>query len=442
MTDRPFTKRGVAKQTILVNKRSQPRQQVSEMSISATNARKTGILAPSLPGAFSVFEIEKRGSDKGDCATHVRYAIAAKHKTLNWRAVFLLCCVYLRDLQRKHWGRGGVVVRLLASHLGEQGPISGRVAPGFSHVGIVPDAASGQRVYWWDIPFTPPFYSGAASNSPQSPSSALKPALLRAAQISSLTDKLNTDWFCFHLHVTREVAGLWASMLKAHAPLRWNCHPCSCAGSLTTRTATSAAVSSGRVLKLPAEGARDPSISVMAPAPSSLFGPTSTMVEDGGQLSSSSKTIPLVGLPGAIQGGESAGPDAVRPGERRGELLPEAIPSIFKRILLRGLTVANQLWGRFLSVGLAACHGGNSIPSCDLGVAALRVRLHVSPALLVGAKCLKALCGGIYSLSECNGRGKREIPEKTRLTSGHQPTCEYFQATPPGIEPFSPWWKA
>ncbi|KAJ8881411.1 hypothetical protein PR048_017892 [Dryococelus australis] len=34
----------------------------------------------------------------------------------------------------------------------------------------------------------------------------------------------------------------------------------------------------------------------MAPAPSSLFSPTSTMVEDGGQLSSSSKTIPLVGL--------------------------------------------------------------------------------------------------------------------------------------------------
>ncbi|KAJ8868473.1 hypothetical protein PR048_030001 [Dryococelus australis] len=95
---------------------------------------------------------------------------------------------------------------------------------------------------------------------------------------------------------------------------------------LTTRTATSTAVTSGRVLKLPAEGARNPGSSVMASAPSSLFGPKSTMVEDGGQLSSSYKTIPLVGLPGAIQGGESAGPEAVSPGERRRELLLVATP--------------------------------------------------------------------------------------------------------------------
>ncbi|KAJ8879950.1 hypothetical protein PR048_020571 [Dryococelus australis] len=69
----------------------------------------------------------------------------------------------------------------------------------------------------------------------------------------------------------------------------------SCADSLTTRTATPTAVISGRVLKLPAEGARNPGSSVMAPAPSSLFGPTST----------SSKTIPLAGLPRIIQGGEA-----------------------------------------------------------------------------------------------------------------------------------------
>ncbi|KAJ8871587.1 hypothetical protein PR048_027913, partial [Dryococelus australis] len=42
-------------------------------------------------------------------------------------------------------GRGSVVVRLLASHLGETGFISGGVAPGFSRVGIVSDDAAGRR---------------------------------------------------------------------------------------------------------------------------------------------------------------------------------------------------------------------------------------------------------------------------------------------------------
>ncbi|KAJ8871707.1 hypothetical protein PR048_028034 [Dryococelus australis] len=38
-------------------------------------------------------------------------------------------------------GRGVVVLKLLASHLGETGSIPGGVAPGFSHVGIVPEDA-------------------------------------------------------------------------------------------------------------------------------------------------------------------------------------------------------------------------------------------------------------------------------------------------------------
>ncbi|KAJ8870171.1 hypothetical protein PR048_029184 [Dryococelus australis] len=45
------------------------------------------------------------------------------------------------------WGRGGLVVRILASHLGEPGSITGGVAPGFSHVGIVPYDAVGRRVF-------------------------------------------------------------------------------------------------------------------------------------------------------------------------------------------------------------------------------------------------------------------------------------------------------
>ncbi|KAJ8889336.1 hypothetical protein PR048_008835 [Dryococelus australis] len=40
----------------------------------------------------------------------------------------------------------GVVVSLLASHLGETGSIAAGVAPGLSHAGIVPDDAAGRRV--------------------------------------------------------------------------------------------------------------------------------------------------------------------------------------------------------------------------------------------------------------------------------------------------------
>ncbi|KAJ8871790.1 hypothetical protein PR048_028130 [Dryococelus australis] len=41
--------------------------------------------------------------------------------------------------------------------------------------------------FLWELPFTPPFHSGAAPYSPQSPSSALKTSTLRAAQLSPLT---------------------------------------------------------------------------------------------------------------------------------------------------------------------------------------------------------------------------------------------------------------
>ncbi|KAJ8869355.1 hypothetical protein PR048_030930 [Dryococelus australis] len=45
------------------------------------------------------------------------------------------------------WGRGGAAVRLLDFHLDKQGWIPCRVAPGFSHVGIVPDDAAGRCVF-------------------------------------------------------------------------------------------------------------------------------------------------------------------------------------------------------------------------------------------------------------------------------------------------------
>ncbi|KAJ8897649.1 hypothetical protein PR048_002998, partial [Dryococelus australis] len=45
-------------------------------------------------------------------------------------------------------GRGGVVVRLLASHLGEQGSITSGVVPGFLCVVIVLDGSAGRRFSW------------------------------------------------------------------------------------------------------------------------------------------------------------------------------------------------------------------------------------------------------------------------------------------------------
>ncbi|KAJ8877805.1 hypothetical protein PR048_022262 [Dryococelus australis] len=51
--------------------------------------------------------------------------------------------------------RGGVVVRLLAYHPSEPGSIRGRLAPGSSLVGIVPDDATGRRVFSWVSRFPP-----------------------------------------------------------------------------------------------------------------------------------------------------------------------------------------------------------------------------------------------------------------------------------------------
>ncbi|KAJ8883036.1 hypothetical protein PR048_014875 [Dryococelus australis] len=69
-------------------------------------------------------------------------------------------CIYATSVQRLHTidevtnipetvkgGHGGIVVRLLAYHQGESGPISDGVNPRFSHVGIVPDDVTGLQVF-------------------------------------------------------------------------------------------------------------------------------------------------------------------------------------------------------------------------------------------------------------------------------------------------------
>ncbi|KAJ8875329.1 hypothetical protein PR048_023224 [Dryococelus australis] len=79
-------------------------------------------------------------------------------------------------------GRGGVVVRPLASHLGEPGSIPGGVAPAPSHAGIVPDntvVVGGSSRRSPVFPMPPIFHT-----HPTSPSPALKTPMLRAAQNS------------------------------------------------------------------------------------------------------------------------------------------------------------------------------------------------------------------------------------------------------------------
>ncbi|KAJ8870214.1 hypothetical protein PR048_029230 [Dryococelus australis] len=78
----------------------------------------------------------------------------------------------------------GVVVRLLASHQGEQSSIP---TPGFSHVGIVPDDGAGRRVFWGISRFLSPCFLVLPHTHLTLSSLALKTSMLRAAQISSLT---------------------------------------------------------------------------------------------------------------------------------------------------------------------------------------------------------------------------------------------------------------
>ncbi|KAJ8872381.1 hypothetical protein PR048_025985 [Dryococelus australis] len=52
-----------------------------------------GLKVPAYLELFPAFETEKRGSDKGDTAPRVKYAIATKRKALYWCAVFSSYCV-------------------------------------------------------------------------------------------------------------------------------------------------------------------------------------------------------------------------------------------------------------------------------------------------------------------------------------------------------------
>ncbi|KAJ8873897.1 hypothetical protein PR048_024733 [Dryococelus australis] len=84
-------------------------------------------------------------------------------------------------------GHVGVVVKLLASHLGVSGSNPSGVAPVSSHVEIVPDDATGRRVFSGISRFPRPCIPALLRTQLTSPSSILKISMLRAAQISPLT---------------------------------------------------------------------------------------------------------------------------------------------------------------------------------------------------------------------------------------------------------------
>ncbi|KAJ8866045.1 hypothetical protein PR048_033569 [Dryococelus australis] len=84
-------------------------------------------------------------------------------------------------------GRGGTVVRLLASHLGEPGWIPGGVVPAFSRVGIMSDNAAGGRIFPGVSRFPGSYIPALLHSRLASSPSALKTSILKAAQISSLT---------------------------------------------------------------------------------------------------------------------------------------------------------------------------------------------------------------------------------------------------------------
>ncbi|KAJ8866702.1 hypothetical protein PR048_032563 [Dryococelus australis] len=92
----------------------------------------------------------KMRSGKVDTASRIKYAVATKHMALNWRAVF--------SSRADDVGRA---FRLLASHQGEQGSITG-----FSLVGIMMDDAVGRRIYPGISPFSRSLNPGTPLCSP------------------------------------------------------------------------------------------------------------------------------------------------------------------------------------------------------------------------------------------------------------------------------------
>ncbi|KAJ8888692.1 hypothetical protein PR048_008184 [Dryococelus australis] len=90
--------------------------------------------------------------------------------------------------------RIAVVVRLLASHLGEPGSISAGVAPGFSRVGIVLYDAAASAGFHGDLSFPPPFHLPVLFYTHlASPSSALETSMTAEPTPSSTRREMSAE---------------------------------------------------------------------------------------------------------------------------------------------------------------------------------------------------------------------------------------------------------
>ncbi|KAJ8891110.1 hypothetical protein PR048_010620 [Dryococelus australis] len=140
----------------------------------------------------------KRVSCKGDSCSLASCHIVSTRKALDWRGVqcslsvgdsperdriFLRHANKCKSRSRRNFEKAAVTQWLGRSHPtnAKRLSIPGGVAPGFPHVGIVPDDAAGRRVFSEISRFPSPLHSGAA---PFSPSSALHTSMLRVAQNS------------------------------------------------------------------------------------------------------------------------------------------------------------------------------------------------------------------------------------------------------------------
>ncbi|KAJ8894007.1 hypothetical protein PR048_006615 [Dryococelus australis] len=104
------------------------------------------------------------------------------------RLVARQMCYTLISYSRPMWdpGRGGIVDRLLASHLGEPDSITGGFTPEYPHVGIVLGDAIGRWVFLGISRFPRPCIPALLHFHHFSSSLVLKITILRAAQISRL----------------------------------------------------------------------------------------------------------------------------------------------------------------------------------------------------------------------------------------------------------------
>ncbi|KAJ8869314.1 hypothetical protein PR048_030888 [Dryococelus australis] len=138
------------------------------------------------------------------------YSLCPLRETKNKVLLNYSCAVYSKSsglaINFPHTlkGRGDVVVRLLASHLGEPGSIPGGVAPRFSQVGRYRWSAGFLR----DLRFPPPSHSGTAACSPQ--------FTLIGSQ--DLTVKSYPDIFTLHSNNIEDYGKLECEMRYGAAP--------------------------------------------------------------------------------------------------------------------------------------------------------------------------------------------------------------------------------